>query len=223
MIFDTITLPSQAMAAAASGFSIGLCSREAVRAAPRVSAETCEASAAGTDVPAETRMDSEAALARSAATPVPESRLETSESSDGLQVCAGTHNSNQATPAPGLDAGQAVIEQAGGLHVGTEVARRVACDVGLVVLHHGADLHTTQALPCADRRRASRLIDRDVAPSRPMPARLFRYGRTAMRIPVSSTSLPVRDVVAPARTTRVGRCVRRFGGGACAGGGRGGC
>ena len=33
-----------------------------------------------------------------------------------------------------LDAGQAVIEQAGGLHLGREAARRVACDSGLVVL-----------------------------------------------------------------------------------------
>ena len=33
-----------------------------------------------------------------------------------------------------LDAGQAVIEQAGGLHLGREAARRVACDASLVVL-----------------------------------------------------------------------------------------
>ena len=33
-----------------------------------------------------------------------------------------------------VDAGQAVIEQAGGLHLGREAARRVACDAGLVVL-----------------------------------------------------------------------------------------
>ena len=34
------------------------------------------------------------------------------------------------------DAGQAVIEQAGGLHLGREAARRLACDAGLVCLLH---------------------------------------------------------------------------------------
>ena len=46
--------------------------------------------------------------------------------------------SASAAPAVDLDAGQAVIEQAGGIHVGTEVARRVACDAGLVVLRRAA-------------------------------------------------------------------------------------
>ena len=42
-----------------------------------------------------------------------------------------------ATPAAGLDAGQAVIEQAGGLHLGREAVRRLACDAALVALRHG--------------------------------------------------------------------------------------
>ena len=42
-------------------------------------------------------------------------------------------------PETDLDAGLAVIEQAGGLHIGKEAARRVACDAGIVVLRHAAD------------------------------------------------------------------------------------
>ena len=69
-----------------------------------------------------------------------------------------------AAPAADLDAGQAVIEQAGGIHVGQEVARRVACDAGLVVLRHAAagDLldvgRRTRTIPTALRRA---LEDRD--------------------------------------------------------------
>ena len=57
-----------------------------------------------------------------------------------------------------LDAGLAVIEQAGGLHVGREAARRVACDAGVVVLSHGADGEVldvgrrTRTVPSALRR-----------------------------------------------------------------------
>ena len=218
-----------------------LCSREAVRAAARVSAETradnapasepavpapasasgpdasqglieptvglesatavtTEASAAGVDISAETRMDGEAAAAYSAPAPAPAPGLvvalngsgeasatgaaasaeagvgrqavvepgtlpphgdagpATIESAVWLQACTGTHGSRQATPAPGLDAGQAVIEQAGGLHVGAEVARRIACDAGLVVLYHGLDGavlnvgRKTRTVPTALRR-----------------------------------------------------------------------
>ena len=63
-----------------------------------------------------------------------------------------------AAPTADLDAGQAVIEQAGGIHVGTEVARRVACDAGLVVLRHAADGNVldvgrrTRTIPTALRR-----------------------------------------------------------------------
>ena len=92
-----------------------LCSREAVRAATRVSAET--------------RADNAPASEPAA-----------------------------SASAHGLDAGQAVIEQAGGLHVGAEVARRVACDAGLVVLYHGLDGavldvgRKTRTVPTALRR-----------------------------------------------------------------------
>ena len=87
-----------------------LCSREAVRAATRVSAET-----RADNAPA-----SEPAVSAS---------------------------------APGFDAGQAVIEQAGGLHVGAEVARRVACDAGLGVLYHGPDGHDGEVLDVGRKTR----------------------------------------------------------------------
>ena len=63
-----------------------------------------------------------------------------------------------------LDAGQAVIEQAGGLHIGKEAARRVACDAGIVVLHHAADGQVldvgrrSRTVPSAMRRA---LLSRD--------------------------------------------------------------
>ena len=58
-------------------------------------------------------------------------------------VSAETFEINEAAfervdPETDLDAGQAVIEQAGGLHLSKEAARRVACDAGIVVLHHAA-------------------------------------------------------------------------------------
>ena len=75
----------------------------------------------------------------------------------GLRLAAAAHG-GAAAPAPGSDAGQAVIEQAGGIHVGKEAARRVACDAGLVVLRHGPDGgvldvgRRTRTLPTALRR-----------------------------------------------------------------------
>ena len=67
-------------------------------------------------------------------------------------------------PGTDLDAGQAVIEQLGGLHVDREAARRVACDAGIVVLRHAADGQVlgvgrrTRAVPSAMRRA---LLSRD--------------------------------------------------------------
>ena len=67
-------------------------------------------------------------------------------------------------PGTDLDAGQAVIEQAGGLHLGREAARRVACDAGIVVLRHAADGQVldvgrrTRTVPSALRRA---LLSRD--------------------------------------------------------------
>ena len=84
-------------------------------------------------------------------------------------VSAETFEINEAAfervdPETDLDAGQAVIEQLGGLHVGREAARRVACDAGIVVLRHAADGQVldvgrrTRTVPSAMRRA---LLSRD--------------------------------------------------------------
>ena len=64
----------------------------------------------------------------------------------------------RVAPVTDLDAGLAVIEQAGGLHMGREAARRVACDAGIVVLRHAAGGEVldvgrrTRTVPSAMRR-----------------------------------------------------------------------
>ena len=66
--------------------------------------------------------------------------------------------SEWAAPNTDLDAGLAVIEQVGGLHLGRETARRVGCDAGVVVLSHGTDGEVldvgrrTRTVPSALRR-----------------------------------------------------------------------
>ena len=97
-----------------------------------------------------------AAGASETATAAPHIAAETSEASDG--AC------ELVPPAAGLDAGQAIIDQAGGLHLGREAARRVACDAALVAQRNGADGEVldvgrrTRAVPTALRRA---LLDRD--------------------------------------------------------------
>ena len=76
----------------------------------------------------------------------------------GPAAVATAHVSAESAPDTDLDAGLAVIEQAGGLHLGRETARRVACDAGVVVLSHGADGEVldvgrrTRTVPSALRR-----------------------------------------------------------------------
>ena len=71
---------------------------------------------------------------------------------------AATHGRDQTALVSDPEAGQAVTEQAGGLHVGARAARRVACDAGLVVLHHGSEGEVldvgrrTRTIPTALRR-----------------------------------------------------------------------
>ncbi len=80
------------------------------------------------------------------------------EHADDLSVTEATHDRDRAVPMPGSDAGQAVIEQAGGIHIGKEAARRVACDAGLVELRHAGDGEVldvgrrTRTIPTALRR-----------------------------------------------------------------------
>ena len=148
--------------------------RDPADAAPRVAAETREVSLtlsepvapAGPRVAAETRAVSltpsepgaqTANLGAEQATiATPHVSAETFEVSEA----AG----KRVAPETDLDAGQAVIEQAGGLHIGKEAARRVACDAGIVVLRHAADGQVldvgrrTRAVPSAMRRA---LLSRD--------------------------------------------------------------
>ena len=140
-----------------------LASREPAIALPHLSAETRAASSAASQpvaAPAHAAVEQAGGLhagretaaggASETATAAPHVAAETSAASAG--AC------EPATPAAGLDAGQAVIEQAGGLHLGREAARRVACDAALVALRHGANGEVldvgrrTRAVPTALRR-----------------------------------------------------------------------
>ena len=131
-----------------------------------VEAETLgarETAAAAARVSAEIAPDDEAALEPAAVEPAAASldgaaEQVSSEHADDLPGTAATHDRDRTVPMPGPDAGQAVIEQAGGIHVGKEAARRVACDAGLVELRHAADGEVldvgrrTRTIPTALRR-----------------------------------------------------------------------
>ena len=77
---------------------------------------------------------------------------------DQVSSDEATHDRDRAVPMPGPDAGQPVIEQAGGIHVGKQAVRRFACDAGLVELRHAADGEVldagrrTRTIPTALRR-----------------------------------------------------------------------
>ena len=148
----TVHVPADALAA-----------RERASTLPHLSAETRAASSAASQpvaAPAHAAVERAGGLhvgketaaggASETATAAPHVAAETSEASAG--AC------EPATPAAGLDAGQAVIEQAGGLHLGREAARRLACDAALVALRHGANGEVldvgrrTRAVPTALRR-----------------------------------------------------------------------
>ena len=90
-----------------------LAAREPASTTPRVSAEPRAASAAASQpvaAAAPAGRETAAGVASETATAAPHVAAETSEASAG--AC------EPAPPAAGLDAGQAVIEQAGGLHLG---------------------------------------------------------------------------------------------------------
>ena len=133
--------------------------REPPSTPPRLSAETRAASAAASQpvaAAAHAGRETAAGVASETAAATPQVAAATSAASAG--AC------EPAPPAAGLDAGQAVIEQAGGLHLGREAARRLSCDAALVALRHGADGEVlevgrrTRAVPTALRRA---LLDRD--------------------------------------------------------------
>ena len=154
-----------------------LASHEPASTTPHPSAETCAASPAASQpgaaaAPTSREMAAGASETGAAAAPAgretaaggtsetataaPHLSAETSEASAGACECA--------PPPADLDAGQAVIDQAGGLHLGREAARRLACDAALVALLHGADGELldvgrrSRAVPTALRRA---LLDRD--------------------------------------------------------------
>ena len=136
-----------------------LAAREPASSPPRVSAETRDASPATSQpvaAAAPAGRETAAGFASETASTPPHVSAEPSEASAG----AG----EPVPPAADLDAGQAVIEQAGGLHLGREAARRLACDASLVALRHGANGEVldvgrrTRAVPTALRRA---LLDRD--------------------------------------------------------------
>ena len=136
-----------------------LAAREPASTPPRPSAETRAASAAASQpvaAAAPAGRETAGGGASETATAAPQVAAETSEASAGACECA--------PPPADLDAGQAVIDQAGGLHLGREAARRLACDAALVALRHGADGavldigRMTRAIPTALRRA---LLDRD--------------------------------------------------------------
>ena len=109
-------------------------------------------------VSAEIAPGNEAALEAAAASLDGVAEQVSVEHADDLPNSEATHDRDLAVAMPGPDAGQAVIEQAGGLHVGKQAARRVACDAGLVELRHAADGEVldvgrrTRTIPTALRR-----------------------------------------------------------------------
>ena len=117
-----------------------------------------EVAAVPRHVSAEIAPGNEAACAPAAASPDGVADQVSIEHADDLSVTEATHDRDRAVPMPGSDAGQAVIEQAGGIHVGKDVARRVACDAGIVELRHAAagevlDVgRRTRTIPTALRR-----------------------------------------------------------------------
>ena len=151
-------LPARAPAAAAPRVAaetreVSLTPAEPVApAAPRVAAETRVVSL----TPAEPGAQTANLGAEQATIAAPHISAETFEVSEAAF--------ERVAPETDLDAGLAVIEQAGGLHLGKEAARRVACDAGIVVLRHGADGQVldvgrrTRTVPSAMRRA---LLSRD--------------------------------------------------------------
>ena len=117
-----------------------------------------EVAAVPRHVSAEIAPGNEAACEAAAVSPDSVAEQASIKHADELPGTAATHERDLAVPMPGPDAGQAVIEQAGGLHVGKQAARRVACDAGLVELRHAADGEVldvgrrTRTIPTALRR-----------------------------------------------------------------------
>ena len=152
-----------------------LAAGEVADEALRISAETRSAGPAASNPPAAAADAPAHVSAETRSTRLPTSKPFTAVA-DPPHVAAETQSAGLAVPEPptaaadvphvsaetfqvaDLDAGLAVIEQVGGLHLGREAARRVACDAGVVVLSHGADGEVldvgrrTRTVPSALRR-----------------------------------------------------------------------
>ena len=92
---------------------------------------------------------------------------------DQVSIDESTHDRDRAVPMPGPDAGQPVIEQAGGIHVGKQAVRRFACDAGLVELRHAADgevLDAGRRTPAPSRPRCAVPCRAEIAASASSPA-----------------------------------------------------
>ena len=154
-----------------------LASREPASTTPHLSAETRAAGAAASQpgaAAAPTSREMAAGASETGAAAAPAGRetaaggtSETATAAPHLSAETSEASAGAGEPAPppaDLDAGQAVIDQAGGLHLGREAARRLACDAALVALLHGADGELldvgrrSRAVPTALRRA---LLDRD--------------------------------------------------------------
>ena len=109
---------------------------------PDVSAETRLGDAERTRVPAETLAAAvPTAIIGPAGAVIVGSDVsaETSSGAAGVRACADT----SGCPAPAVPSdrvsGQAALEDADGLRVSAETAKRMACDAAVVVMRHGAD------------------------------------------------------------------------------------
>ena len=104
-----------------------------VTAAPDVPAGTspqcAAAAAAATD-------DASRAPAGGADGPVPSTARPAPAAAEPVRPAARPAAQRQ-TPCPGPGGGQSVLDEASGIHVSAETARRLACDAATVTMHHG--------------------------------------------------------------------------------------
>ena len=164
MHVEAETLRSYETAAAAPRVSAEMCAPGPAAPGPAASVRNCAAEHAPIKPPVGPRQsapapDSGPTAAEAAASPADATAGPVlTEPPSGPGLAPAMYNVEAVAQSASLDAGQAVIEQAGGIHVGKEVARRVACDAGLVVLRHAHDGgvldvgRRTRTVPTALRR-----------------------------------------------------------------------
>ena len=93
---------------------------------------------AGTSRDAESEAESHEGAQRVPAGTYKSAELEFERDGDGVHVPAGTPAPSPAlAQAPAATHSQTVLDEAGGIHVAAETARRLACDAALVEMQHG--------------------------------------------------------------------------------------